>query len=207
MARSAGVTALLAVLAAAVASAALTPADFEITDMPLLATPPAFRQYSGYLPATNGTELFFWFVESQRAPSSDPVLFWTNGGPGASSVAYGFWTEHGPFRLAPNASSVEPYAYSWNRIANMLYVEAPSGVGFSWSADTAHYKTNDSQTSLDSFLFLQNFFTVFEAFKPNDFYLTGESYGYAGSECIRETIGGKQLGHFVDGGRLWVRWE
>lgn len=25
------------------------------------------------------TSLFFWFVESQQKPESDPVVFWTNG--------------------------------------------------------------------------------------------------------------------------------
>ena len=79
------------------------------------------------MPATNGTELFFWFVTSQRDPRTDPVALWVNGmhmapwespmeygshelfagGPGASSVGYGFWTEHGPFRLADNGTKVE----------------------------------------------------------------------------------------------------
>jgi carboxypeptidase C (cathepsin A) len=72
---------------------------------------------------------------------------------------------------------VELFDYSWNRIANVLYVEAPSGVGFSYSDDPKHYHTNDSQTSMDSFEFLKNFFEVFSDFQSNDFYLTGESYG------------------------------
>eukprot|EP01052_Picozoa_sp_SAG31_P041486 SAG31_NODE_6303_length_2074_cov_1.864810_2_plen_365_part_00 len=124
-----------------------------------------------------GTHLFFWFVESQRAPATDPLLYWTNGGPGSSSVAYGFWTEHGPFRLAENGTVVLPYEYSWNLKANVVYVEQPSGVGLSWSADTAHHATNDEQASADNLLFLKAFFQVFPQFKSNDFYVTGESYG------------------------------
>jgi len=136
-----------------------------------------FKQYSGYMPASNGTELFFWFVESQRSPKDDPVVLWVNGGPGASSVAYGFWTEHGPFRLAKNGSEVDLYEYSWNKIANVLYLEAPSGVGFSFSEDPAHYNTTDSQTANDNYNFLLNFFEVFAEFKKNELFLTGESYG------------------------------
>jgi carboxypeptidase C (cathepsin A) len=125
------------------ATASLTPKQFEISTLPGLSAPPTFKQYSGLMPIDDGhgTELFFWFVESAGTPSTDPVAFWTNGGPGASSVAYGFWTEHGPFRLENGTSGVRPvtYDFSWNRIANVLYVEMPSGVGFSQSADATKY--------------------------------------------------------------------
>eukprot|EP01064_Diplonema_japonicum_P039072 TRINITY_DN9702_c0_g5_i1.p1 TRINITY_DN9702_c0_g5~~TRINITY_DN9702_c0_g5_i1.p1 ORF type:complete len:464 (+),score=157.16 TRINITY_DN9702_c0_g5_i1:43-1434(+) len=162
---------------------ALTPADFEITSMPGLEGQLNFKQYSGYMPLNDGhgTELFFWFVESQRSPSTDPVALWMNGGPGSSSVAYGFWTEHGPFRLADDGQgSYKPelYPYSWNRIANVIYLEAPAGVGFSFSADESKYHNiTDAQSSHDNFLFLQAFFSVFTQFKTNDFYITAESYG------------------------------
>ncbi len=160
-----------------------TPADFEIKSLPGLEKPLNFKQYSGYMPIGDekGTEMFFWFVESQRNPSSDPVAFWTNGGPGASSVAYGFWTEHGPFRLSRNASgAVVPqlYDYAWNREASVVYLEMPSGVGFSFSKDTTAYENiTDAQAADQSFRFLQAFFNTFSSFKSNPFYVTGESYG------------------------------
>eukprot|EP00755_Sulcionema_specki_P034288 Sspe_Gene.102569::Locus_78334_Transcript_1_1_Confidence_1.000_Length_471::g.102569::m.102569/K13289/CTSA, CPY; cathepsin A (carboxypeptidase C) len=120
-------------------TAALSPADYEIKSLPGLTEALNFKQYSGYMPINDGhgTELFFWFVESQRSPSKDPVVLWMNGGPGSSSVAYGFWTEHGPFRLAPDGDNYKPTLYnqSWNKIANVLYLEAPAGVGFSFSQD------------------------------------------------------------------------
>ena len=136
-------------------AATLTPADFEITSLPGLASPPKFKQYSGLVPIGDGhgTELFFWFVESAKSPSDDPLVFWTNGGPGASSVAYGFWTEHGPFRLENTTAGIVPvtYAYSWNRIANVLYVEMPSGVGFSHSTDASKYfNITDTHAAADT---------------------------------------------------------
>jgi carboxypeptidase C (cathepsin A) len=150
---------------------------------------PDFKQYSGFMPLGDaaGTHLFFWFVESQRDPVNDPLLYWTNGGPGSSSVAFGFWTEHGPFRLADNGTTVELYEYSWNKKASVLYVEQPSGVGLSWSADQAHHSTNDEQASADNLLFLKAFFEVFPSFKANEFYVTGESYGghYVPQLCSR----------------------
>jgi len=165
------------------AAAALTPADFEITALPGLSSPPAFKMYAGLLPIGDaaGTSLFFWFVESARAPAKDPLVFWTNGGPGSSSLAYGFWTEHGPFRLEANATGgINPveYGYSWNRVANVLYVEMPSGVGFSTSEDTSHYKSvTDEQAASDTHDFLVKFLDTFSAFSTNDLYITGESYG------------------------------
>jgi carboxypeptidase C (cathepsin A) len=46
-----------------------------------------FNQFSGYLdiPGTSGgntKHIHYWFVESMNNPASDPVGFWTNGGPG-----------------------------------------------------------------------------------------------------------------------------
>uniref|UniRef100_A0A453HAQ4 Uncharacterized protein n=1 Tax=Aegilops tauschii subsp. strangulata TaxID=200361 RepID=A0A453HAQ4_AEGTS len=29
-----------------------------------------------------GTELFYYFVESERSPGTDPVILWLTGGPG-----------------------------------------------------------------------------------------------------------------------------
>lgn len=40
--------------------------------------------------------LFYYFVESERKPSNDPVVLWLNGGPGCSSMD-GFIYEHGTF--------------------------------------------------------------------------------------------------------------
>ncbi len=37
------------------------------------------------------------YVESQSNPSTDPLVLWTNGGPGCSGLL-GFFTEMGPFQ-------------------------------------------------------------------------------------------------------------
>jgi carboxypeptidase C (cathepsin A) len=47
--------------------------------------------------------------------------------------------------------------YSWNKRANMIYLEAPAGVGFSW-ASKSYMKTNDTQTAIDNLAALRLFF-------------------------------------------------
>ena len=47
--------------------------------------PTATRAYTGYIDV-QARHLFFYFFESRRDPDTDDVVFWTNGGPGASST-------------------------------------------------------------------------------------------------------------------------
>eukprot|EP01084_Bolivina_argentea_P077322 140227_1 len=160
----------------------LNPSDFLITSLPLFNgsfNNIPFKQYSGYMPLgdIDETALFFWFVESQNNPSKDPLTLWLNGGPGASSIAYGFWTEHGPWRLQPNGTAVINYNYSWNRISNVIYLESPSGVGYSYSNKSSGYNCSDNKTVQLNYLFLENFLNVFTQFsESHEIILTGESY-------------------------------
>jgi len=85
-------------------------------------------------------------------------------------------TENGPFVVQPDLT-VTLNPNSWNRIANVLYVEAPAGVGFSYSNTSSDYTTGDNQTRLDNLNFLIGWFAEFPQFANNDFYISGESYG------------------------------
>ncbi|XP_068120591.1 lysosomal protective protein-like [Hyperolius riggenbachi] len=151
------------------------PQEDLISNLPGLDKQPPFRHYSGYLNATGGKYLHYWFVEAQQDPSSSPVVLWLNGGPGCSSLA-GFLAGHGPFLVQEDGSTLKYNQYSWNKIANMLYLESPAGVGFSYS-DDKQYIINDSQTARDNYMALKDFFRLFPEFTANEFYITGESYG------------------------------
>ncbi|ESO96867.1 hypothetical protein LOTGIDRAFT_159616 [Lottia gigantea] len=146
-----------------------------ITELPGLAVQPNFKQYSGYLKASGTKKLHYWFVESQRNPKSDPLILWMNGGPGCSSVL-GLLTEHGPFRIMDDGKTVYYNNASWNLLANMIYLEAPAGVGFSYS-DDRNYTINDDQVAKDNYLALKDFFSKYPEYSSHDFYVTGESYG------------------------------
>lgn len=42
--------------------------------------------FSGYLAAATGKYIHYIYVESENDPSTDPVTFWTNGGPGKATL-------------------------------------------------------------------------------------------------------------------------
>ncbi|KAL9190978.1 hypothetical protein ACHAXT_000684 [Thalassiosira profunda] len=137
-----------------------------------------FNMFAGYLTVSerNGRNIFYWYVESQNDPSTDPVVLWTNGGPGCSGLI-GFGQEHGPFHFSRDGMiTLNPY--SWNKVANMLYIEVPAGVGFSYS-DTPDdlVDVGDEETAVDNLVVVRKFFQRYPERLNNDFYISSESYG------------------------------
>jgi len=66
---------------------------------------------------------------------------------------------------------------SWNKVANVIYLDSPAGVGLSYSTNPdVDYVTNDKITAADSHTFLLKFFAAYPEFAKNDFYIAGESY-------------------------------
>ncbi|XP_010265560.1 PREDICTED: serine carboxypeptidase 24-like isoform X2 [Nelumbo nucifera] len=101
-----------------------------------------FSQYSGYITvdSTHGRALFYWFTEATTDPQNKPLVLWLNGGPGCSSIAYGASEEIGPFRINKDGSSLYLNKYSWNKEANILFLESPAGVGFSYTNTSSELK-------------------------------------------------------------------
>mmetsp|Transcript_21233 Transcript_21233/g.21939 ORF Transcript_21233/g.21939 Transcript_21233/m.21939 type:complete len:467 (-) Transcript_21233:197-1597(-) len=141
-----------------------------------------FNQFSGYVKVSDTKNLHYWFVESQNNPVNDPIAFWTNGGPGCSGL-YGFLTEMGPFSSINSDLTLSSNPYSWNRIANMVFIEQPCGVGFSYSdqespySNDGDYVTNDDQAAKDNYALINAFFDKFPQYRANDLYIASESYG------------------------------
>lgn len=146
----------------------------EITDLPNLPSGFDTKMFSGYINIKEGSRaIFYWFVESENDPTTDPVVMWTNGGPGCSGLD-GLLTEMGPFK--PNANgSLVMNAYRWNQVANMIFIEQPAGVGFSWTKQTLDY--GDGLAASDNADFIEGWLASFSNFQSNDFYIASESYG------------------------------
>ncbi|KAG2280599.1 hypothetical protein Bca52824_051819 [Brassica carinata] len=137
-----------------------------------------FRQYAGYVDVDfeTGRSLFYYFVEADTHPEIKPLTLWLNGGPGCSSVGGGAFTELGPFYPTGDGRGLRINSMSWNKASNLLFVESPAGVGWSYSNTSSDYNTGDETTANDMLVFLLRWFSKFPELKARDFFLTGESY-------------------------------
>ncbi|KAL6988053.1 hypothetical protein U1Q18_013800 [Sarracenia purpurea var. burkii] len=111
----------------------------------------SFQQFAGYITIDEKQDraLFYYFVEAEKDPASKPVVLWLNGGPGCSSIGAGAFCEHGPFK--PSGQVLIKNDYSWNKEANMIYLESPAGVGFSYSANKSFYTSVKDDTTGESY--------------------------------------------------------
>ncbi len=169
--------------AAATTAAAASTANYsqealadEIKDLPGLDEALTFRHFSGYLPITKSKNIFYWYVEAAENADEAPLVFWTNGGPGCSGL-FGFMNENGPFRPSQDGKSVHLNPYSWNLAANMLFVEQPVTVGFSYTTNEMDKQFGDAQAAEDNYLVVQKFLERFPHLRAKELHLSGESYG------------------------------
>uniref|UniRef100_A0A1I8HEZ4 Carboxypeptidase n=1 Tax=Macrostomum lignano TaxID=282301 RepID=A0A1I8HEZ4_9PLAT len=142
---------------------------------PRLLFRPNFTQYSGYLTSSSGSggsrRLFYWLVESSHVDASTaPLVLWMNG----SSVG-GLLMTNGPF-LANDRAELERNDFAWNRLANVLYIDSPSGVGLSEPGPTDPTELNDNATTRLNLGALLHFYSLFPEYRGRAFYIAGESY-------------------------------
>ncbi|XP_073001159.1 serine carboxypeptidase-like 34 isoform X1 [Typha latifolia] len=138
-----------------------------------------FRQFSGHVTVneSHGRALFYWFFEATHDVKKKPLVLWLNGGPGCSSIGFGEAEELGPFLIQKGVPELKFNNHSWNNEANLLFLESPVGVGFSYTNTSSDLlQLGDTITAEDSYAFLINWFKRFPQFKSHDFYITGESY-------------------------------
>ncbi|KAK1418273.1 hypothetical protein QVD17_27416 [Tagetes erecta] len=138
----------------------------------------SINQYSGYVTVNPnaGRALFYYFVESPTDSSTKPLVLWLNGGPACSSLI-GAMSELGPFRINSDGKTLFTNDYAWSNAANILFLESPAGVGFSYSNTSSDYdNSGDKNTADDAYVFLVNWLERFPQYKTRDFYITGESY-------------------------------
>ncbi|KAH0780969.1 hypothetical protein KY290_000567 [Solanum tuberosum] len=96
--------------------------------------------------------------------------------PGCSSVGFGAFMEHGPFQPGKDGRLIKNN-YSWNLESNMLYVESPIGVGFSYSNTSSDYTNwDDVATAKENLQFILNWLEKFPEYKNSELFLAGESY-------------------------------
>jgi carboxypeptidase C (cathepsin A) len=82
--------------------------------------------------------------------------------------------------MKPGETTFQPNPHSWNNEANILYVEQPAGVGYSYCNYTANPKDcefDDMTQSADTLHFVIAWLARYPAYGNHSLYISGESYG------------------------------
>jgi cathepsin A (carboxypeptidase C) len=154
------------------------------------------KQYSGYYkidaPTKTDENYFYWMFESRDKPSTDPFILWLTGGPGCSGML-ALLNENGPCSINSDIET-QNNPYSWTEHANVLWIDQPTGVGFSYG-DSGDYDHDEKGVRDDVYHFFVEFFAAHPEYANNDFYVFGESYGghYAPNVAYR-ILEGNQAG-------------
>ncbi|ODQ52926.1 carboxypeptidase KEX1 [Saitoella complicata NRRL Y-17804] len=149
--------------------------DYYVRSLPGLPEGSDVKMHAGNIivdEAHNGA-LFFWHFANKHIADKQRTVIWLNGGPGCSSMD-GALMEVGPFRLKDENTLVENEG-SWHEYANLLFVDQPVGVGFSY-VDTDSFLHELPEMSAQFLTFMDKFFAMFPEYEDDDIYIAGESY-------------------------------
>uniref|UniRef100_A0A5B6YR54 Putative serine carboxypeptidase-like 7 n=1 Tax=Davidia involucrata TaxID=16924 RepID=A0A5B6YR54_DAVIN len=141
-----------------------------------------FNLETGYISIgdIDEVQLFYYFIESERDPVTDPLMLWLTGGPGCSGFSALVY-EIGPLAFnveAWNGSSPSLIVneYSWTKAANIIFIDQPVGTGFSYATTQAGYNTSDTKAVAQAYSFLRKWLTNHPKFLTNPLYIGGDSY-------------------------------
>ncbi|KAI3892362.1 hypothetical protein MKW92_015281 [Papaver armeniacum] len=162
-----------------------------VTYLPGLEVQPLpFHLETGYIGVGSGSEsstyeddivheMFYYFVKSERNPKEDPLVLWLAGGPfcpGLSNLAIGI----GPILIAKvveyNNGSLPTLTLnpnSWTKVANIIFLDAPVGAGFSYSKSAYESPIGDILSAENTYEFLIKIRNP--EFQSNQLYISGES--------------------------------
>ncbi|KAL8060749.1 hypothetical protein ABFX02_02G045600 [Erythranthe guttata] len=154
-----------------------------VNTLPGYPGPLPFKLETGYIGVGDDDEvqLFYYFVESERDPRKDPLIFWLTGGPGCSGFS-GLVYEIGPlaFDVVDFDGSFPSFTlnpYSWTKIASIIFIDSPVGTGFSYTNTSESYATSDTKSTEDNYVFLRKWLSLHPRFLKNRLYIAGDSYG------------------------------
>ncbi|KAJ9705330.1 hypothetical protein PVL29_003391 [Vitis rotundifolia] len=138
-----------------------------------------FKLETGYV-SVGDSELFYYFIESQGNPTTDPFFLWLTGGPGCSSFN-GLIYEIGPMEFdihnyPGGLPRLLPYKYAWTRTASILFLDAPVGTGFSYSTSADGWSSSDTDSALETYKFLRKWLIDHPKYLPLQLYVGGDSY-------------------------------
>ncbi|PNS13881.1 Carboxypeptidase Y [Sphaceloma murrayae] len=118
--------------------AANVPVRYKQVPNGICETNATVKSFSGYADVSKEHHVFFWFFEARKvAPAKAPLTVWISGGPGTSSMV-GLFNENGPCRIDSDLNVVNN-PWSMSEVSNVLYIDQPGDVGFSYSNPVPGY--------------------------------------------------------------------
>ncbi|XP_049276034.1 uncharacterized protein LOC125760247 [Rhipicephalus sanguineus] len=97
--------------------------------------------HSGFITVnkTTGSNLFFLYVQAQQNPSTAPLMLWTQGGPGLSSL-FGQFLEIGPLAIDADGK-LHKRLHTVQKDASVIYLDVPVEAGYSFTKDPSWLRT------------------------------------------------------------------
>ncbi|KAH0557465.1 hypothetical protein KQX54_006447 [Cotesia glomerata] len=113
-------------------------------------------------------------VLSLQDPKNDPVVLWLQGGPGATSL-WALFYQNGLFKIHNNKTlSKRQYSYSSNY--NLIYIDSPVGIVYSFTDNNHGYARTESKVYKDLYSGLLQFYQLFPELQGNPLFNSGECY-------------------------------
>ncbi|KAG2540273.1 serine carboxypeptidase-like 51 isoform X2 [Panicum virgatum] len=130
----------------------------------------------GYVEVRPKAHLFWWYYKSPQRASAPgkpwPTVLWLQGGPGASGVGLGNFLEVGPLDV-----NLKPRNSTWLQKADLIFVDNPVGVGYSYVEDDSLLVTTDWQQAADATTLLKALVREVPTLQSSPLFLVAESYG------------------------------
>ncbi|KAH7527847.1 hypothetical protein FEM48_Zijuj05G0010000 [Ziziphus jujuba var. spinosa] len=160
-----------------------------------------FKLETGYVGVDEleKVQLFYYFIESETSPENDPLVLWHTGGPGCS-VLTALLYEIGPLSIdyeksSWNSTTLKLNPYSWTKVANIIFIDAPVGTGFSYATSWEAYNNSDTISAATNYNFLRKWFKTHPEFLKNPLYIGGDSYsGIIVPIVVHEITNGNEVG-------------
>ncbi|XP_030538364.2 serine carboxypeptidase-like 18 [Rhodamnia argentea] len=138
-----------------------------------------FKLETGYI-SVGEIEFFYYFVQSTGNPRADPLILFMNGGPGCSGLN-AFLYQIGPlkFNVTDYTGGLPSLLYepdAWTETANIIFIDAPVGAGFSYATSTSSTIPTDTLNSAQMQAFLRNWLVAHPSFETNPVFVGSDSY-------------------------------
>ncbi|XP_066387828.1 serine carboxypeptidase-like 51 [Miscanthus floridulus] len=130
----------------------------------------------GFVEVRPKAHLFWWYYKSPQRTSTPtkpwPTVLWLQGGPGASGVGLGNFQEIGPLDV-----NLQPRNSTWLQKADLIFVDNPVGVGYSYVENSSLLVTTDWQQAADMTTVLKALVKEVPTLQSSPLFLVAESYG------------------------------